>query len=105
MLGVIRLKASSVTKNDASIAPSCPQKKIACLDGDVGSDVARCHDWFPYHFGDDRYSQTWASSRARARIWFLAACSWSVIDRLSGGPSVPTLTRPDISPRDEENVN
>jgi hypothetical protein len=60
---------------------------------------------FPTIFDDDRYSQTWASSRARARIWFLAACSWSAIDRLSGGPSVPTLTRPDISPREEENVN
>jgi hypothetical protein len=83
----------------------CPHEKIACLDGEVGSDVARCHDWFSSHFGDDRYAQTWASSRARARIWFLAACSWSAIDRLSGGPSVPTLTRPDISPRDEENVN
>ena len=83
----------------------CLHEKIACLDCEVGSDVARCHDWFPYHFGDDRYSQTCASSRARARIWFLAACSRSAIDRLSGGPSVPTLTRPDISPRDEENVN
>jgi hypothetical protein len=31
-------------------------------------------------------------------------CSLSDIDRLSGGPSVPTLTRPDISPRAEENV-
>src|SRR5262245_29912851 len=29
MLGVIRLKASSVTKNDASIAPSCPQNRTA----------------------------------------------------------------------------
>ncbi len=27
------------------------------------------------------------------------------MDRLSGGPSVPTLTRPDISPRGEEKVN
>ena len=53
----------------------------------------------------DRYSQTWASSRARARIWFLAACSLSAVDRRSGGPSVPTFTRPDSSPRDEENVN
>jgi hypothetical protein len=32
-------------------------------------------------FGDDRYSQTWPSSRARARIWFLAACSWSPFDQ------------------------
>src|SRR6516164_7167883 len=27
---------------------------IACLDCEVGSDVARCHDWFPHHFSDDR---------------------------------------------------
>src|SRR6266550_9017243 len=31
--------------------------------------------------------------------------SLSAVDRLSGGPSVPTFTRPDSSPRDEENVN
>ena len=55
--------------------------------------------------GDDRYSQTCASSLARARIWFFAACSLSETDRLSGGPSVPTFTRPDISPRADENVN
>jgi hypothetical protein len=29
MLGVTRLKASSVTKNDASIAPSLPQNRTA----------------------------------------------------------------------------
>jgi len=29
MLGVTRLKASSVTKNDASKAPSCPQNRTA----------------------------------------------------------------------------
>src|SRR5689334_23177424 len=57
------------------------------------------------HFLNDRYSQTSASSRARASIWFLAACSLSAVDRLSGGPSIPTFTRPDSSPRDEENVN
>src|ERR1700684_3971014 len=38
------------------------------------------------------------------RIWFLAACSLSDVDRRSGGPSVPTLTRPDIFPGAEENV-
>ena len=91
--------------HESAVRGQVPHEKIACLDCEVGRDVARCHDCFPYHFGDDRYSQTWASSRARARIWFLAACSRSAIDRLSGGPSVPTLTRPDISPRDEENVN
>jgi len=57
---------------------------------------------FPH---SDRYSQISASSRARASIWFLAACSLSAVDRLSGGPSIPTFTRPDSSPRDEENVN
>src|SRR5208282_4136415 len=51
------------------------------------------------------YSQTWAISLARASIWFLAACSLSAVDPRSGGPSVATLTRPDISPRGEENAN
>jgi hypothetical protein len=55
--------------------------------------------------GDDRYSQTCASSLASARIWFFAARSLSESDRLSGGPSVPRSTRPDISPRADENVN
>jgi hypothetical protein len=36
-------------------------------------------------------------------FWPLALCRR--VDRLSGGPSVPTFTRPESSPRDEENVN
>jgi hypothetical protein len=34
-----------------------PHEKIASLDCEVGSDVARWHDWFPSHIGDDRYSR------------------------------------------------
>src|SRR5436190_2055803 len=45
------------------------------------------------------------NSLDRARIWFLAACSLSSEDRRSGGPSVPTVTRPESSPRADMNVN
>jgi hypothetical protein len=45
------------------------------------------------------------NSLDRARIWFLAACSLSSFDRRSGGPSIPTVTRPESSPRVDVNVN
>jgi hypothetical protein len=42
------------------------QQEIARLDGEVCGDVALRHDWLPSRFGDDRYPQTWASSRSRS---------------------------------------
>jgi hypothetical protein len=45
------------------------------------------------------------NSLERAKIWFPAACSLSSSERLSGGPSIPTVTRPESSPRPEVNVN
>src|SRR5436853_6334517 len=50
-------------------------------------------------------SQASANSLDSANIWFLAARSLSSGERLSGGPSIPTATRPESSPRPEENVN